>query len=318
MSKIFEYIIKNREKKFNLISHKEPDGDAIGAVFAFKEFLKTYNIKSQIFLKDKPIDSYFMEDGDKEQIFYVKDFDSIPKGVNTLLDCSNIERTGLNGNLKNCDINIDHHHDNPNFATINVVDSSIQSTCQLLIQLYKELNIPGKKKNKINLKTANYLMLGLLYDTNYFQTLNTKQNVFDDAKFLMDLGVDIHYIRDKVFKIRNNRVYKTWGKTLENLIQVDNKLIAYSKMEWIQNKNDTTGLINFLSSTYKDVDLFIYLREDEEIIKGSVRSTNKTANKFAKTYGGGGHLNASGFTIHKNNKNLEHYLNEIKKEIITF
>ena len=114
-------LIKSSDKIF-LTMHEGPDGDDLGSLLAMRHFLKQIKKHSVAVVKEEIPDSLKFLPGseDVDQKFPSEfDFDLV-----IFFGCNKIERTGFRQlqNIKLSMINFDHHPDNGNFGTVNVVD----------------------------------------------------------------------------------------------------------------------------------------------------------------------------------------------------
>src|SRR6056297_244398 len=124
LEKISSMIKEN--KSFVILTHVSPDGDAIGSSFALAEILNKLKKDYLVVFEDEipKIYSYL------PQITYKKivnscEIDHSKYDVVVSLDSGDLERLGCRKNIflnSKKTINIDHHHTNPKYATINIVD----------------------------------------------------------------------------------------------------------------------------------------------------------------------------------------------------
>ena len=104
------------------------------------------------------------------------------------LDCGNIDRMPVSF-LRRDDahiVNIDHHHDNTNFGTANLVVDGASCTAEIIWDLASDLGV------EITPTIADALYVGLVTDTGKFQYENTTPDVAPMAAELLEHGVDVH------------------------------------------------------------------------------------------------------------------------------
>lgn len=216
-------------------------------------------------------------------------------------------------------INIDHHVSNKNFGSLNLVDTEVSSTTQLLFNWFKSMNA------QIDEDIATLLLAGIITDTGSFQNANTTPQSFDAAAELIDLGGRQQEIIRHVYKTKQLNSLKLWGKILSK-IQV-NETYRYLWSSATQNDFKQTGtissdkgdIIDELMSNAQEADVILLLEEKPDgSLHGSLRSTSEDVDisPIAQKYNGGGHSMASGFTIP--NATVDTHQNQILQTIEEF
>ena len=111
--------------RFLLTTHEGPDGDALGSLLAMHRILTQLGKDSVMFLAAKefplPVEYRFLP---LEEVFHEPPVDVVDR-VLVFLDCGNIDRmpVELPAARRRQILNIDHHHDNTRFGTVNLVDT---------------------------------------------------------------------------------------------------------------------------------------------------------------------------------------------------
>ena len=112
------------------------------------------------------------------------------------LDCGNIDRMPVD--FLQVDglhiLNIDHHHDNTRFGTVNLVCSSASSTAEMVWRLAKELDA------EITPEIAKALYVGLVTDTGRFMYENTTPVAHEMAAELIAAGVEPHTVYRELYE----------------------------------------------------------------------------------------------------------------------
>src|SRR5262245_20360504 len=154
--------------RFLLTTHENPDGDALGSLLAMHHILGALGKDSVMFLAAKefplPVEYRFLP---LEEVFHEPPVD-ITERVVIFLDCGNIDRMPVDF-LKNDGskvLNIDHHHDNTNFGTVNLVDVNASCTAEIIYDLAGLLGV------ELTLEIASALYVGLVTDTGRFMYEN--------------------------------------------------------------------------------------------------------------------------------------------------
>ena len=301
-------IIKN-SNSFLIVTHKNPDGDAIGASLALYNVLKRLKKTAYVEIPTKPAYIYdFLDDYKNIELT------SNSKDVEVViaLDSADMQRCGLTRDYVNKKIliNIDHHKTNPLYGDINIVEPEAAAVGCIVWEILKEGNLP------IDKKTAEYLYLSILTDTGSFRYSSTGPKTFMIAADLLDKGVEPWYIASNVYEREKPETYKLLSLVLETLEFFYNGRIAleYVTIDMFKKTNttadNTEGFVNYARGI-RGVEVGVLLREDEpNVFKISIRSKgNVDVSEVATKFEGGGHKNAAGGTIRAP-------LNEAKKKII--
>ncbi|MFA5991088.1 MAG: bifunctional oligoribonuclease/PAP phosphatase NrnA [Candidatus Doudnabacteria bacterium] len=289
----------NASTNILLTMHEGMDGDDGGALLAVGAQLEsmgknvTYVIK-----KGVPPNLAFLPGANKIA------GDIIPKDFSLLITfgCSTLARTGLEKiqNLKLKIINIDHHPDNSHFGHVNIVDHKKSSVAELVYDFFIFNSWPITKD------IATCLLTGIITDTGSFMHANTQSSTLKVAGQLMRKGARANKISQYAYKNKSPQILKAWGKALKNSFYDPKHKIIYSVM----TKDDLAeftalpqaafeGFVETLN-TLPEAKFAMFLRQDGEVIKGSLRSDtfkNIDVSKIAQIFGGGGHKLAAGFAV---------------------
>jgi len=219
-----------------------------------------------------------------------------------MFGCSGKDRCGNERiiNLNIPTINFDHHPDNSNFADINIVDAGKSSVAELVYDFFRFHNWP------ITPEVATCLLTGIITDTGSFMHANTKNSTLKAAGELMRKGAQTNRIIKYTSLGKNPQILKAWGQALENAHYDKKHKIIYAVMteKDLQNFKNLPqaafeGFVETLN-TYPDAKFAMFLRQDGDTIKGSLRSDpykNTDVSQIAKAFGGGGHKLAAGFSL---------------------
>ncbi len=295
-----------------ILTHKNPDGDAVGSVLGLAmAFLE----------KKKKVDCFFVEPVPKifnflPNIKLIKN-KIVPQKYDLiiLLDCDGFERTGIE-NVKNVFVSfdnllvIDHHPKSENSDSgesyFAIIDSKASSTAMLVYRFLYEMNI------EITKDIANCLLTGIFTDTGSFQHSNTDEETLKAAAELIKKGPRVDKIAKNIFNNKTIPAIKIWGKALSRITTDDSTGMAISYLskrdieEHDVSQEDISGLVSIIN-TISDAKFSLFLTEyDDNKIKGSLRSEDYKGidvSKIAKKLGGGGHKLASGFEIKGNMEN---------------
>src|SRR5581483_9040182 len=156
--------IRERDR-FLLVTHENPDGDALGSILGAKLALDRLGKDSVMYLggdTSPPADYGFLPLDDLRRELPA----DAAERVLLALDCANAKRMGAAAGLLDrvpLSINIDHHHDNTRFATLDHVVAAASSTGEIVRDLLRELDVP------LDTEIAEPLYVALVTDTGRFQ-----------------------------------------------------------------------------------------------------------------------------------------------------
>ncbi|PMQ00935.1 MAG: hypothetical protein CBR30_08480 [Dictyoglomus sp. NZ13-RE01] len=286
--------VLNSEDNFLLVTHKNPDGDAVGSILGLYYFLLERNKKVDLYIPGGI--PYFYQFLAVENL---STFDCNKSyNVAVFLDCGDVERIGENnGFIEKIPliINIDHHPTNTYFGNINLVDPSASSVTEILTNLILKFD-----KN-ISEKTAECFLTGLITDTGSFRFSNTTINSLKTAIKLMEKGANISYISKEVYEKKSLSSLKLLGTALVRLRSEDG--IAYSfisQEDMIENNakiEDIEGIIDVIRTLRESKIAVLFYPISSQTTKVSLRSKSQSIDvgSIAKSHGGGGHKEAAGF-----------------------
>ena len=310
MMEVFNLI--NDSNTILVLTHENPDGDAIGSAMAFYSWLNKMGKKVDIVIPEIPPVFMFLD-----SLNFVKEKSNKLYDLAIVVDCSSMERIGqLNQEFKKCSksVIIDHHVSNTMYGTLNYIDNIAPSCTQLIYYLFKEGNI------SITKEMGEYLMVGSVTDTNGFSNDNVNKKTFLMSAELMDLGVDVHKIYYNLLLKKNKAQHALTKMVFDRLEFFENGKIVFSYIshEDMENvgakKGDHEGLVD-IGRNIDGVEFSIFMREDNGY-NVSFRSNGFDVEKIARKFGGGGHSVASGAKINMPFKEAkEALINEALREL---
>lgn len=304
-------VLKEAEK-VTIVSHVDPDGDAIGSQLALARVLEKEGKEVTCYnVSEIPEYLLFLADVKKVQLYKGQD---LSDQILVFVDCADKKRTGIEINGK-YSINIDHHVSNDLFADYNLIVTQAASTGEIIYHLIKTMGLEVDKESATALYTA------VSTDTGSFMYANTSADSHRIAADLIEAGADTGALRENFFEgVTLRRFQLTRYAYQEVKFDCDNKLawvkIPYSiTKELAAKEEDTEGVVGHLRNI-KDVEVALLLKEREDgKIKGSLRAKNLVdVSKIARIFGGGGHRRASGFEIEDSLDQAEEKLIKAIKE----
>ena len=304
-----------KAKSILILTHENPDGDAVGSSLGFMNGLKKLDDKKVDVLIPEVNDMYSFLPGFDEikQEALAEDYD-----LCIALDSSDLERLGkgkeLFEKIENT-IVIDHHITNQNFGDVNYVNAVASSTCQNIIIILAALDI------SINKEMATCIYSGILTDTGGFR-YNVQPETFEFAGMLLETGIDLARIYKRLFDETTIARTKLLGRALNNLEILEDGKVAFTyvtgnDMEELNNKDgDQENIVNY-GRNIAGVEVSVFVREKDGKYKVSLRSNEYVdVSSIAAMFSGGGHVKAAGFEISGTLDDAKKtIISEIKKQL---
>ena len=285
-------------KSILIFCHTRPDGDTLGSAYALKKAFENSGKIAEV-ICDSPIPEKFSFLGFKDEIASVKTLDD-PFDAFVAVDCSTEGMIGDNYALfskKTETFNIDHHVSNTRYAKYNYVEDRAAS-CEIIYELLLYLG------GEISKYVADCLLLGISTDTGHFMHSNATAKTFAIASKLIEAGADAHEIGVKMFKSQSiSRALLQADIMSKMKFYEEGKiaLIAVMKSDIEKHgatSDETEGFIDYPLSV-DGVEVAVSILENKQnCYKISLRSKGRVnVNEIAATFGGGGHVLASGCMI---------------------
>lgn len=286
-------------KNIAIFAHRDPDPDACGASLALRDFCRELGKNAESFCEhySEYVENIFPMKEFKSK-FLAKDYDLV---AFVDMHTENRLEPGFVEEIKKCKnvIVIDHHV----LTEMEVVPTKIfrivkkASASQLVLDLFREVDKAPA------LETATYLYAGLVGDTDRFLYLATEGDVFSDAKYLLECGVDFVDVYNKMFRTISHKEI-----ILSKYLYSNIKYLADGKIVYIIFGKKT---LNKLGATVDDVKIFsnsllnikgakwslLIYETEKNNFRFSMRSVPEiNLVPLANSMNGGGHKNASAFS----------------------
>lgn len=314
------------ENKIVIITHYNPDGDAIGSSLGLKHFLKQKGLDAEVivpndfpkFLKWMPeskriIIADYKRKQAGEAIYYAD--------VIFILDFNASHRSGnLVGpwieKAKAKKILIDHHQQPDQFDFV-YSDVTIPATSQMVYHFIQQLN----EEEKVNKDIAECLYTGIMTDTGGFRFRSTSATTHRIVADLIEKGAEPSMITSNTWDTNTVSRLHLLSLILGRIEVVKEGKVAilWLKRDELKKfgfqKGDTEGFVNYgLSIMGTQVSAFFMEDLYEDFIKISFRSKDQVdVNQFSRKYfNGGGHINAAGG---KYMKSIEETIEDFKEKI---
>ena len=214
-----------------------------------------------------------------------------------IMECGDLQRTGVEGLERFFVINIDHHPGNTGYGQLNWFDAGAAACGEMVFDLVSELGIA------LTREIATHLYLAILTDTGSFHYSSISPRTFDICRRALEAGVDPVMVARNVYDSNHMGRLKLFGAVL-SAMQIDATgriAIVYLDHEMARSAGgtyeDTEGLIN-LPLTVKEIQAVVFFKQNEgDEYRVSMRSKGDVdIGAVAKEFGGGGHKNAAGCT----------------------
>lgn len=294
----------NEFEKVIIIPHIRPDGDCLGSSFGLKYIIEDMGKTAHV------VGHHSSDTGWMGEISELSDEDF--KGALAIsVDTGSVDRMiDKRAELADFFIRIDHHPHVEFFGDIDYVDSEKPSTCTIITDMARDLNI------SLSTKAAECLFFGTVTDTGRFKHKGVDQNTHLNAGYLLDHGVDITKVYNSVYlkdlsRLELDKFVLNNIQTTDDFIYV--KITEENMKEIGITKDDAGNAISKLENI-KGFPVWAVFYELDGMIRGRLRSRGPVINGLAQKWRGGGHALASGLTLHSWEE-LDQFisdLNEIK------
>lgn len=297
-------------KKYDSIiihRHTHPDGDAVGSQVGLRYLIKDNFPSKMVYITgDDPSKFSFIEGSKVDSI----DDSLFKSSLSVILDSSS-EDVVSDTRYKNAKetLRFDHHIFSGKFCSVEVVDEKAESTCGLITEFATSSSF------KFSPFSASALYTGIVTDSGRFLYDDVTPSTFLRASLLLKEGIDTQ----KIY----NALYKSSFESLKikadfiSRIKIDSA-IAYiynSSEDVLRNGGDpyylSRAMVNVMSGI-EGVEVWVNFTECIDGILAEFRSDYVDVQKIALSYGGGGHIKASGALI-KNKKDIPLILESLKE-----
>jgi phosphoesterase RecJ-like protein len=291
--------------KFVVVTHENPDGDALGSLIAMQCVLTGLGKDCAMFIAEAefplpqeydflPLDGLLTAppaDLDERTIVF--------------LDCGNLERNPAEAFQRPGAhiLNLDHHHDNTRFGTVNLVVPEASCTAEIVWDLMHALDVVATRT------VAEALYVGLITDTGRFMYENTTARAHVMAAELIDAGIDVHALYRQVYEGVPYGKLALLARGLANVERYDGGRLTVTGLtaedfeESGAQESYSEGVVDHLRAL-QGTAVAAVVRDrlssldGERLRKVSLRSSDGRVDvsRIARAQGGGGHRQAAGFT----------------------
>ena len=311
LSQVVE-LIENKQS-FGITTHIKPDGDGVGSSLGLCWLLRSLGKSAEVIVRgDIPIAYRSLPGADE-----IRDVENIDKKYDAVfvIECSDLERPGIDGLENELTVNIDHHATSEHFGSINWIDPTASAVGEMIYNLCKAIG------GRITREIAECVYMALVTDTGSFHFSNTTDRTLKVASELIKAGVRPAEISEAVY---NNYPWSRIELMRQVLDTVERRgeiatLRQTLKMREVAGAvdGDNNGFVN-IPLAARDILAVVYMREvGPETYRVSLRSKGDiNVARVAEKFGGGGHRNAAGLKVEGNWDEREAELVEAVREAV--
>lgn len=303
----------NKANSIVILTHENPDGDAIGSGLALYNALKDMGKNPDLIIPEFPRTFEFLPGAD--EIKKGADIEKYDLAIS--VDCATIKMlNGFANYFENAEvkISIDHHSTNTMFGDINYVSPDAPACAQILIVLLNYFKIEVTKE------IGTCILAGIITDTGGFKYSGVTAETFEFVAWLLNKGINVSKIYRKVLQTKTRANFEL-NRIASNRLEFfeDGKVaFTYITKEDAEEVNaepgDQEGIVeNGRSIEGVKISVLLKQREDENYYKVSMRSNgNINVSDICYVFGGGGHPKAAGALVQGT---VEEVKDKILKEI---
>jgi bifunctional oligoribonuclease and PAP phosphatase NrnA len=302
--------------KLIVVTHENPDGDALGSLVAMQGILAAIGKDCLMF-----IDAHEFPLPQEYRFLTLPGLVSEPppdleQRTIVFLDCGNLDRNSAEAFRRPGIhlLNIDHHHDNTRFGTVNLVVPDASCTAEIVWDLTAGLDV------KPSLTVAEALYVGLITDTGRFMYENTGRRAHLMAADLIDIGVDVHEMYRRVYEDVPYGKLALLARGLANVERYDDGRLTMTALSATDFRDSgaeesySEGVVDHLRSV-QGTAVAALVRDrisngGDGQRKVSLRASDNRVDvsAIARAQGGGGHRQAAGFTTGLSHDELVRFL----------
>lgn len=294
---------------FIILTHDNPDGDAIGSSLAVATVLKEMGkVNIDVVVKECPANFMSLPNIDMIK----NEGQDINYDMAIVVDCPNVNRVHedyIHYIEEAISVaQFDHHLNNSMFGDYNVVNSASPACAQILVSSFQYLNIEMSKD------VITCLMAGIITDTGGFRFNSVTAETFEFAGWALTRGVNISKIYKDVMMTKTKAQFEAEKLAVDRIeFFADEKItFTYFTKEDEKKLNIQSGELDGIvdiGRNIKGVEVAIFVRERDNGFKASFRSNSIDIAEICMLFGGGGHKLAAGCTV-------DAPLEEVKKVLV--
>ena len=296
-------------KKILVVSHVNPDGDAIGSSLAMCSFLKKFGVDAKVMVPNDFPGFLSWMPGAHDILIYESQTELAQAWISTaeciiMLDFNSLSRSGVLhneiGKTRVPRVLVDHHRD-PDMNQFYCAwsETNVSSASELVGEIILHYGL-----DYLDESIATNLLVGIMTDTGSFAHSIFHPRTFEIVSVLVEKSISYNEIHRLVYDTFSENRLRLLGyaiNKMEVLDEYSTAIIALTKEELAKfdyHVGDTEGIVNYPLSL-KKIKMSVLITERQEQIRLSFRSkddfsVHELSNKHFK---GGGHTNAAGGTM---------------------
>jgi phosphoesterase RecJ-like protein len=298
--------------RFLVVSHVNPDGDAVGSLLGLCQALHEMGKQAWALSGDKLPETYDFLPGSGD---VVTDPAEISESIAWIVSVDVAARDRISGDLEPFKdtarlINIDHHPTNPGFGDLNFIEPAMTSTAEVIFKVLKQAGYDLSKG------VAKCLYTGLITDTGGFRFAGVGAQTLKSGAEMLGAGLDSYEVTRHLyeeFPLSRLQLERLVLERLEILLNgrlMVSTLLSEDFQRLGADFSEGENLVNLLRQC-RGVEVGVLLTGmSDSLIRVSLRSKGRVdVSLIARSMGGGGHRHASGLK-----SSLP--INELKQRII--
>ena len=296
-------------KKILVVSHVNPDGDAIGSSLAMCSFLKKFGLEAKVLVPNGFPGFLSWMPGAQDILIFESQGELAQEWISTaeciiMLDFNSLSRSGVLhneiGKTRVPRVLVDHHRD-PDMSQFYCAwsETNVSSASELVAEIILHYGLEYLDEN-----IATNLLVGIMTDTGSFAHSIYHPRTFEIVSALVEKSASYNEIHRLVYDTFSENRLRLLGYAINKMEVLDEyatAIIALTKAEldsFDYHVGDTEGIVNYPLSL-KKIKMSVLITERQEQIRLSFRSkgdfsVHELSNKHFK---GGGHTNAAGGTL---------------------
>lgn len=296
--------------------HEKPDLDALGAAAGMLDLFAQLGVAATLCVAAGellpfadlvlPAGAVERRPPAAEEALYALDSGSLSRLA--------LELDGWTGRV----VNIDHHHDNTGFGDVVLLRPQASSTSEIVCDLARALGVRPCPQ------AATALYAGVSFDSGHFRHASTGAATFATAAWLVDLGVDVTAVYRELYEHRLLGAVRLEGRALATAQPVADgrALIAVLRRADYDAtgaaEHETEGIVDRLRAV-DGVEVAALVKEQQGSprVRVSLRSSGADVSAVAAARGGGGHVQAAGFSSDESPEEVTAWLSSGLAELLS-